>query len=145
MNTPPPSSGSAPASPAAAGKSETAERAPVVRPLVAGLPAVAAGCAIAAFLWLASAGRPLVDPYEKEGKTKVLRKDFAGALVCYERLMRLAPDRADFRFVSAIVLEQLGKPERAEALIRSVAPNNRAGYPPAHLWMAKRLLDLLGN
>lgn len=142
MSTPPSAPGSSTAAPVLAGKGTTTPWGNVIRLLLAGLPAATAAGVIVAIFLLTGARKPLLESYEKEAKRKVEKKDFSGAIICYERLMRLAPDRADFRFVTALVLEQLGKAEHAEALVRSVAPSNRGGYPPAHLWMARRMVNI---
>jgi tetratricopeptide (TPR) repeat protein len=106
------------------------------------LPAALAAAAIGVGFALASPAKSLLTHYEAAGKSLLQAKDYKGALLCYERLVRLAPKRADFRFLTAILFEQLGRNEQAEALVRSIAPGNRTGYPPAHLWLARRLMSV---
>src|SRR6516165_4128421 len=114
MTTPPSAPGSSITAPVLAVKGTTTPPGNVFRRLLAGLPAATAAGVIIAIFLLTGASKPLLDSYEKEAKKKLERKDFSGAIICYERLMRLAPERADFRFVTALVLEQLGKAEHAE-------------------------------
>jgi tetratricopeptide (TPR) repeat protein len=115
---------------------------PPVRGLdfVAGLPAVAAAAAVVAVFAATPSPKAVAKTYETEGVERVKRKDFPGALVCFKRLLGVAPERTDMRFVMALVLEQLGRPAEAEAIARSVAPIDRPGYPPANYWLAHRIL-----
>ena len=107
--------------------------------LLAGLPAVAAAAAFAG-THRAGAWRPLAESYGEEAVRRAKARDLPGALVCYKRLLTLEPDRADVRYAMVIALDQLGRGEQAEALARSIAPADRAGYPPAHFWIARRIL-----
>lgn len=119
----------------------TIEGRPRVRPvqLLEGLPAVAVAAAFAAVLW-AGASRPLARDYEAEAARLEKGKDPAGALACYKRLLTLEPDRPEVRYAMVLDLEKLGRGDQAEAIARPIAPDDRAGYAPAHYWMARRLL-----
>jgi tetratricopeptide (TPR) repeat protein len=113
-----------------------------VRPadFLLGLPAVAAVLAVAGVLAAAPDAKALARTYRAESEARRKARDYPGALVAYKRLVGLEPDNAQDRFLLALTLEQLGRPGEAEALARSIAPNDRAGVPLAHLWLARRIL-----
>ena len=64
--------------------------------------------------------------------------DFAGALVCYKRLLAIAPDRVDVRYASVIALDRLGRatrprrsPGRSRRPIARGIPRRTTGSPAA--------------
>jgi tetratricopeptide (TPR) repeat protein len=107
--------------------------------LAAGLPALLVAPALLAALLL-KVDPPLAGRYDAEGERRVVQGDLAGALVCFQRLVALEPDRPDARYALVLVLEHLGRRDEAAALARGIAPAVRSGYPPAHFWMARYLL-----
>jgi tetratricopeptide (TPR) repeat protein len=114
------------------------------RLLVPGLPAIMVGAGIvAAFLgglWRQTPEQ-LRSRYLQRGQTYLAEGSFAKALVCYERLIRLAPEQEEVVYGLALAAEGVGQAERAVHLMSQLAPQDQAGYAPAHLWFAKRLLQ----
>jgi tetratricopeptide (TPR) repeat protein len=112
------------------------------RYLLQGLPALLASLGVAALalhIVLASPEQ-LVGRYRHEAQRALKAGDHPTAEKCYERLAILKGDDPEVRYGLAMVAEAQGRPERARALIEPLAPLDRPGYAPAHLWQAKRLL-----
>jgi tetratricopeptide (TPR) repeat protein len=63
----------------------------------------------------------------------------AMAQTCYLRLGVLQPEKVENRYGQAQVLELLKQPAAADAVLRSIAPADRPGYGPAHLWLADKI------
>jgi tetratricopeptide (TPR) repeat protein len=71
------------------------------------------------------------------------RRDFTTARLCYERALIITPADPAAAFGLARSLDGLGSHEQAQLLIARLAPlntPNAAGYAPAHVWLAERLL-----
>lgn len=68
-------------------------------------------------------------------------EDYEAALVYYKSLLSISPEKEAFRFGLALTYEKLGDYNRARALMEALAPRDRAGYPPAHHWVAIQLLS----
>lgn len=86
---------------------------------------------------------PLRDRYLRQGLLAAREGRQAEALVY---LQRLADERADAlpaqdRFEAVQRLVELNDPIRAGELLEGIAPSSRAGYPPAQVWRAARILD----
>jgi tetratricopeptide (TPR) repeat protein len=138
--TPPDIRASAPASP-------KGEPAPVrtgtglkFADLLAGLPALVAGVTLLIALWTSGSNASLASRYEKKADDLYKAQDYPGALVCFKRLLAFAPERADVRYNTAVLLEKTGDPARAESMARALAPEKQPGYPPAQLWMARHIM-----
>ncbi|MCS6976920.1 MAG: tetratricopeptide repeat protein [Gemmatales bacterium] len=114
------------------------------RLLFAGLPALAA-----LVLTVVVAGIAMTKTSEVEVQSRYFRTGHAHlaagrydqALVCFERLVHLAPHRQDVLFALALASEGVGQTERAVQIMSELAPQDKAGYAPAHLWYAKQLLQ----
>lgn len=107
----------------------------------AGLPALGLGLALAGLVGLHRYGRPADARYTAEATRRFDAKDYEGALVCYKRLAAIHPERPALRFSMAVLLERVGKGANAEALARSIAPLKGQGFPPAYLFLVRRLLQ----
>jgi tetratricopeptide (TPR) repeat protein len=83
----------------------------------------------------------LVVRYEREALRAARAEQHPRALLCLDRLTQFFPDRAAYRFLMAEQLTASGEPARAENLIATMAPLDQPGYPEAHLWTARRLLE----
>ncbi|OAI49370.1 hypothetical protein AYO44_06465 [Planctomycetaceae bacterium SCGC AG-212-F19] len=84
-------------------------------------------------------GQPIAS-YRQQASQALQAGDFSTAHVAFQRLTRMEPDSAEFRFGLAVASEALGELERAAALIEKLAPLDRQGYSPAHLYQARRWL-----
>ncbi len=112
------------------------------------LPALLAALAIAlvAVAALMTSSRDgTIQHYARGAARQLQARDYPAALVCHERLVQLGSERPEHRFGLVQVLEALGKPRRAEAIARELAPTNRPGYLPAQLWLGRRLCVLAGR
>jgi tetratricopeptide (TPR) repeat protein len=125
---------------AAAGASNTARPKVMVGQFLAGLPAVAAASAVVVALYMAPPAKSLTTRYRTEAESRIKLRDYAGAEVCFKRLLAINPDDREYRYMMVLVLEQLNQLEHAEAIARSIAPTDRTGLPAAHFWLARRIL-----
>lgn len=66
--------------------------------------------------------------------------DFTRAALFYGRLVHLSPEREHYRYNLGIASAEQGDEVRAAALLEPLAPPDRLGYAPAHLWVAAHLL-----
>ncbi|MEL7496649.1 MAG: hypothetical protein AAFN77_03510 [Planctomycetota bacterium] len=57
------------------------------------------------------------------------------------RLVEENPDQPNFKYMLAQSLERMGDVEEAEELMNVIAPVQRQGFGPAHLWLANRLTN----
>ncbi|MEZ6126131.1 MAG: tetratricopeptide repeat protein [Planctomycetaceae bacterium] len=62
------------------------------------------------------------------------------AVICFERMVRMRPMDKD-RFDLAIWLEESGHNERSQSIINSLAPPDKRGYGPAHLYRARKIMQ----
>ena len=60
---------------------------------------------------------------------------------CNRKLLFIKPNDAEPRLVLAQMAEKSGDLARTERLMRQVAPLTEAGYAPAHLWVARKLMS----
>jgi tetratricopeptide (TPR) repeat protein len=112
------------------------------RYLLQGLPAILVGGGVVA-LSLAAYLRPtdeLVGRYLNQAKSAFQAKDYPSAFTCYDRLAHLAGDNPEVLFGLAQSAEALKHPQRAVTLMSELAPLDKQGYAPAHLWIASRML-----
>jgi tetratricopeptide (TPR) repeat protein len=113
-----------------------------VRPALLGLPALVCGLVLGG-LAIAAALTPTQEVearYLVHAEKALHAKDASTALVCYDRLAYRSAERPDLLFGMAQAADAAGQTARARALIAELAPLNRPGYGPAHLWFACQLL-----
>lgn len=82
----------------------------------------------------------LVADYAHQAERRFRNRDYEGAIVCYERLVKMQPTSDVYRFHLATCLEENKQEGRAEMFIRRLAPKDADGYAPAQLWVARRLM-----
>ncbi len=106
------------------------------------LPALLAGSAVvvAAAAALLTPAQELEARYLEQAKAALKAKDYAGAMTCYDRLAYLGTDRPDVLYGLAASAEGLGQIGRADVIMNGLAPPDKPGYAPAHLWQARRIL-----
>lgn len=78
--------------------------------------------------------------YRDQAEAAMAAGDFRTARVCYERLLQSSPRDDALLFGLARSLEGLGQPAESAQILQRLAPPQSAGYAPAHLLIAKRLL-----
>jgi tetratricopeptide (TPR) repeat protein len=78
--------------------------------------------------------------YLERATAAMASKDYATAATCYERLAARTDERPDVLYGLALAEANAGHRPRAAALMAELAPAERTGYGPAHLWWAKQLL-----
>jgi tetratricopeptide (TPR) repeat protein len=112
------------------------------RLLLGGAPALLVGGAFVALAALASltSHEDLEARYLDRAQSAFKARDYASALTCYDRLAHLGMDRPEILFGLAQAALAQGQPGRAAVILNALAPPRRQGYPPAHLWTARRLL-----
>ena len=82
-----------------------------------------------------------LDRYQQEAAAASASQDFKTARVCYERLLQIEGNNPVLLFGLATSLEGLGQEQEALQIIQRLAPPDAAGYAPAHLLLAERLLS----
>ena len=116
---------------------------PLVQHLLRGLPAVLAG----ALVLVVAGAAVFSDPnqvrvrYFDQAARHFNRKDYQAARIGFERIVDEGGDMGtrEVRYNLAVCLDILGESDRAMALIDQLAPDDRAGFAPAHVWQARRL------
>lgn len=63
------------------------------------------------------------------------------ALVCFDAISYLGDKKPEILFGLAQAAEESGQKDRAIGLMASLASGEKAGYPEAHLWWAKKYLE----
>lgn len=91
---------------------------------------------------LATPRHELQARYLDRAQRALAARDYALAMTCYDRLAHLEDGRPDILFGLARSAEALGQPQRAIVIMRQLAAPDVAGYGPAHLWWAERLLGM---
>jgi tetratricopeptide (TPR) repeat protein len=112
------------------------------RALLAGLPALLVGGGVlgTCILGATTPAQEVEARYLERAKTALKARDYPAALTCYDRLAYRGEERPEVLYGLAVCAEALGDGGRAEALMSGLAPADRPGYSPAHLWQARRLL-----
>ena len=79
--------------------------------------------------------------YRGEAARCMSAGDFATARLCYAGLVQKSPDNPGYKYGLATSLSKLGEHTAAAMLMRQLAPEDAAGYPPAQLEVANKLLN----
>jgi tetratricopeptide (TPR) repeat protein len=114
------------------------------RLLVGGLPAVVFGGVSLVLIILActTSHEELKLRYLDRARSAFQSSDYATALTCYDRLVPTAKEHPEILFGLAQTALAAGQPGRAVVILKALAPPDQQGYPPAHMWMARRLMQL---
>jgi len=110
--------------------------------LLGGLPALSLGAA-AAVLSLFALLSPLHEldaSYLGHARHAFKERDYATALLCYERLAPRAESRPDILYGLGQAAFAMGRVDQALALMQHLAPRDEKGYGEAHLWWGWHLL-----
>jgi len=110
--------------------------------LLRGLPALAVAVAVAVVVVIVardSAGRQTYR-YQLEAQLAWERGDTERTKLCLQRLALLNPAEPAHVWGLAQSEGRLGHANRALALMQSIAPAERPGFAPAHLWQARQLM-----
>lgn len=78
--------------------------------------------------------------YRKDAEAAFENNDEGLAVICFDRLVRLRPNDKD-RFQLANWLRQTGQSTRADSIMQGLAPTDKRGFGPAHMWFAKRIME----
>jgi tetratricopeptide (TPR) repeat protein len=115
-----------------------------VRLLLLGLPALvgAVSLAVVASACAITRTQEVEARYLVQAEQALKARDYARALTCYDRLAYRSADWPEVRFGMARAAEGLGQSDRALLLLSELAPLDKPGYGPAHLWRAQRLLSV---
>ncbi len=107
-----------------------------------GIPALAVGLLVIVLgcLCINLSPRELQARYQSEAQAAFKNQDYPRAQTCYERIVILDGSDPEFTFRLALIRENTGDLAQAATLMRSLAPEDRKGYPPAHYWWARKIL-----
>lgn len=117
-------------------------RGSLARLLPGSLPALLAiGLVLGATAWAATeSDQEKTVRYQALAKEAMDKNCNEQAAIYYERLLQLGQPNAELLFGLARVLNAQGQSARAAAMLNDLAPADRLGYAPAHLWCAQQLL-----
>jgi tetratricopeptide (TPR) repeat protein len=118
-------------------------RRPLRRHLLRGLAALLAG----AIVLVVAGAAGLTDSnqirmrYFDQAAHHFNRRNYQAARIGFERVAHEGGDLGtrEVRYNLAVCLDVLGESDRARALIDQLAPDDRTGFAPAHVWQAHRL------
>ena len=113
-----------------------------VRYLAQGLPTVLVGgllCTIAGASVLSS-DVPLESRYKRAAQRALVAENYRAAELYYERLAQLDGGVPETRYALAMTALALNQPDRTRSILLKLAPKDRKGYGPAHLWLARYLV-----
>jgi tetratricopeptide (TPR) repeat protein len=115
--------------------------------LAQGLPAALALVAVLGFLvrWMSLQAHEVDAWYQERATAASKAQDFPTALVCYERLAASGNDRPENLYEMALALAAHGRPDRSFEIMDQLAPIDRPGHGPAHLWLAVNYWRDLGD
>ncbi len=81
------------------------------------------------------------DRYLKALDLAYANEDFTAASVYFIKLREIGYNRyPNARFIGAVLDSRAGRKEAARQVLSQIAPSDRIGFRPAHLWQARELL-----
>jgi Tfp pilus assembly protein PilF len=112
-----------------------------------GLPAVMLAAAVMGTLWIGqqTSDRHWFKVYQGAAASALNGNNFASADVYFRRMSVIDGSSPVATYGMALTAASQGDEARARALMRRIAPDDVAGYPPAHLWLAHDTLKLNGK
>jgi predicted Zn-dependent protease len=110
--------------------------------LRAGLPAIVVAAAAMGTVWLGAmtSDKEWSRVYNAAAAAALKNNDVAAADVYFRRMAMLDGAAPAAQYGLAVTAARAGDEARAQSLMRRIAPDDAAGFPPAHLWLAKDLL-----
>ena len=100
--------------------------------------------AVAILLAMSSAGSvsrsTLIDQYRLAAALASQRGDDEAAQLWMQKVAWLDPNDPDYQYRLALGAERTGDADRADLIMRRIAPDDCAGYGPAHFWRAKQMV-----
>lgn len=112
----------------------------IVRTAAAALPAFGAGGVALALTFWPGDRQAMLEQYDELAQGASQSGDEKLALMYRERIVELDPSVKN-QYVMALEAEQAHEADRCAALMRRIAPESKIGYAPAHLWLARQLLN----
>ena len=116
--------------------------------LLAGVPALLAAIGVVAFAVFYFGWTPAHAAASclEAGNRAFNGRDYDRARVAFMALTRLnGRTQPEYAYKIALSLAQRGRKDEAVALLAAIAPADRAGYAPAHLFLARALLETGGS
>ncbi len=106
---------------------------------LAGLPALLVGVAGVSLVALAATTtrQEVEGRYLDQARSAFKAGDYPAAMTCYDRLAYHSKERPDIKFELARTAAAMGQTRLALATMAGLAPPDKLGYAPAHLWMAR--------
>ncbi len=112
------------------------------RLFVSAAPALLVGGGVVAFslIGLMPLDHEILARYLERATDALRIEDYATALTCYDRLAAQGGQRPEFFYGLAKCAEALQQGDRVHLILRELAPPDKQGFGPAHLWVARLLL-----
>jgi len=113
-----------------------------LKPLLWGLPAViaAVGVGVLALASQRTVDSDLATRYRNAAAAAAGREDTEAAKLWLEKASLLDPNDPAIRYSLALAEEQDGRQYQARLHMEKLAPDDRAGFPDAHFWLARHLM-----
>jgi len=113
-----------------------------LKPLLWGLPAViaAVGVGVLALASQRTVDSDLATRYRNAAAAAAGREDTEAAKLWLEKASLLDPNDPAIRYGLALAEEQDGRQYQARLHMEKLAPDDRAGFPDAHFWLARDLM-----
>jgi tetratricopeptide (TPR) repeat protein len=110
--------------------------------LLRGLPIVLVSLAVFCLGSATQVSRSdLLERYRRSAAKAADRGNTAAAALWLEKASLLRPDDLECQFRLAVAADRDGRPDRSRAILRRIAPADAKGYPRAHFWLAKEMLQ----
>lgn len=111
--------------------------------LLWGLPAVVVLVAVVGLVLTAGrvSSSDLIVRYRESAREAIARGDMKAAALWLEKTTQLNPTDPMHKFGLAIAIDQDGHRDRARQIMRRIAPAAAGGYPEAHFWLARDLIE----
>lgn len=108
--------------------------------LLQGLPAALGALGlVATVMMLSSQSSDLPQVYRDQARRAFEDGHYERAQLYLQRVLQLDAETKETTYLLARTFERNGQPDRAMAIMDSLAPEDEAGHPAAHLWKAQRM------
>lgn len=112
------------------------------RAFILGVPAVATVSLCGALFWVTTHyyNRLTLGRTSGNYKFQALKEDSnpESVLMFAEKLLELKPENEEYKYQVGLALDAANQTQKALSMMANLGPEDRPGYVPAHLWMARK-------